>query len=123
MNVKILSTIFVCTAALASKTTFANPEVTSAKYNIPVNKQIVLKGSLLKTRILDCTVRSTGNKANLLWLTGMKNNTVVNGLIVPEGGVAYLVVNVGNRIRFEFEHRARLGVTNKGDSTVNLSCD
>ena len=125
-QIKKTSTLLLCAAAISSQS-FATQsdsiEYLSSDYNLPVNQLIILKGNFISTRIIDCKVLSERNSGNLLILAGIKNNTIVNDVIIPETGVATLVVRAGDHMHFKFDHRAKLGITNKNVNLVSLNCN
>lgn len=125
MKIKTLGSLLLGSSILMASNSFAGPQVNSSflkGYDLLPHEQQVFEGNWFSTRTLTCKVRAKGNEANPIAITALKKRAVVNGLILPEGTAMTVVVHVGDAIQFEFDHRAKLGLTNNGEQLVNLDC-
>ncbi|WP_419419326.1 hypothetical protein ACNVED_12435 [Legionella sp. D16C41] len=128
MKIKKISAALLCSATvLFTGSSFAqNQELTLNTlkgYDLPPHQAVTLNGSWFKTRAFQCSVRAEKYDQNPLIIEATKNRAVVNGVILPEGNVMTVLVNVGDKMEFELDTRAKLAITNDSDHLMNIRCD
>ena len=115
------TTLALCLSSLVGGS-YAAAEHHFTGYDLPQNELVYIKGNIFSTRTLDCQVRSESTSGNTLKLVALKHETIINGVILPEGQTMTLKTSVGDHVFFEMEHNADLGATNLDEGLVNLDC-
>lgn len=95
-------------------------------FNLPPNEQAVINGSQLKSKTLNCKVKTDGgDNYHLLNFISKTNTSIVNNLILPEGTIMTLSFAAleNDRLTFQVENNAQLGITNDSTEFIKLTCD
>lgn len=101
----------------------AAEKLVTHRYDLPPNQLVTLKGNVLSTKKISCTIRAEGvENSNLLKFVSLHNQNIVNGHILPEGGQISFWTNIGDAMALELEKNSELGVTNTGSKLVNIEC-
>lgn len=92
------------------------------RYDLPSGQLVLLKGNVFSTRKIDCQIRADVPKDHTINFVSLHNQNIVNGLILPEGQNTTIKSKIGDHIFIEMESNSELGLTNEGDSLVNIEC-
>ncbi|STX29873.1 Uncharacterised protein [Legionella beliardensis] len=129
MKIKRISAALLCSATvLFAGSSFAQAQERTSNtmlkgYDLPPHQEQVFDGNWFSSRVLQCSIRAEKHEQNPLVIEAKKNRVVVNGVILPEGSMMTVLVNVGDNIEFELDTRAKLGITNGSDNLMNIRCD
>ena len=130
MNSKQIYKIILGSYVLVSSATSFGAEVFSR--SLPPNEQIVIDGEVSRISKYKCRLEFNeelkGNEyqqGNILTFFSVKNRTIINKLIIPEGTLMNFVTidSVVSDFTFELEPKAKLEINNDSDSLLTLNCN
>lgn len=101
----------------------ASAGIITQHYNLPPNHMITIKGNGLMEKKVRCVVRAEEKTPHQLEFVSLRNSNIINSTILVRGKSTSLSLNQDDSFFLEMEKDSKLGITNTGNSLVNLECE
>lgn len=125
MKIKKTSLALACSVAFLASSSFAAghiPANFSAGYDLKPHELNYLEGGTVSHKNFTCQIRAENPEAYAVDLVALKKRSVVNGQILEEGNSTTLNVRPGETLNVEIDAWGKLGLTNNGETLVNIKC-